>query len=175
MKNDIEIVIEKNVMNWVEHSLPMVTAENPVSIDLDQLQNTKNTKQIVPGSIFAFVVLVKTLIHYELPVKPILTIPLLETANQFTYATPHSLQDMEKQLHDLELPSLYLLHWGPRKWTPLCEELNIPLPFKLMENQFTDNTYVYYREFRYGRRIQLDCEFSRVIYAEYYPDGVKIQ
>lgn len=177
MESKHENSIESLVRGWVKINLPLVTSLNPVSIHLDQLlyKTPKKKPVIISSSLNIFTILVKILREHQVPVKPILTIPLAEISNEITSDIPRNLEDLTNQLNEFESPSFYLADWGPLKWIALCEEINIPLPFKLLDGEFANDIYVYYREFRYGRAIRFNSEYARVIYAEYYPDGVRIQ
>lgn len=175
MKSEFELSVEISVRKWVEDNLSLVTPMYPVSIHLDHVYKGLKLNELVSNAVHAFAVLIEVLRELQVPAKPVLTIPLAEISREITGSVPRNLKGLEKQLHELTPPSLYLLDWGPVKFVALCEELSIPLPFKLLDNEFADDIYVYYREYRYGRGIKANWEFARSIYAEYYPDGVRVQ
>lgn len=166
--------MDKVIQKWLEISLAHVSSVHPVTIHLrDLVGDSKTITDSVIQSTLAFNLLIEQLSVSGMPVKPVLTISLRSYSHKIEYQLPKSMEELIDQIDPYESPSLYLVNWNPPKSIALCEELRAPLSAPWLGVNL--HTYLYYREFRYGLAFNNRWEFSRAIYAEYYPEGIIIQ
>lgn len=166
-------LLNKQIKKWISKNLKLVSVHNPVSIHIDALLNRDVKKsEMIDISIQAFTILVKQIQELQMPVKPLMTIPLIAISKRIERSVPDNLITIENQL-DIEPSSLYLLDWAPAEYFETCEEFRSPLSFKLIDN-LLEGIYVYYREFRYEVGIENDWEFSRGIYVGYYSYNLRL-
>jgi len=162
------------VETWCTEKLQFVTPTNPISIHLDELLSF--TKGNPEGLMIAFKIyqnLIEFLTTLDMPIKPIMVIPLKYSDSRVALLAPNSFEDLCTQYDAKESPSLYLIDWQGCKFAAPCEEYCVPLIFELPID--TIKVYSYYREYRYQLGIDRNWDFSRAIYAEYYPDGLLVQ
>jgi len=158
--------MNEKVEHWLNDNLPQVTTQPALSIHLDELLDQPiNPNEYIPLGLTAFGRLIELLQALQLPVKPMLVIPLTSHSNQISRIIPSNMSDLETELTP-EPPSLYLLDWTPVEYFGVCEEYRSPLPFNLLAQS---GVYVYYREYRYEMDIIHDWEFMRAIYVNYWP------
>lgn len=163
------------IVNFCANCIPTVTPLTPCSLHLNEILGSSQNKAIyLVDTLTSYVFLVQHLIAIDLPVKPVLVIPLISQAFNIEMRTPASIEDLHNQIDSFEPPSLILLDWQHNKMVAPCEEYCSPLDFQLLHPS-QDHIYIYYREFRYLLGKFNNWEYSRAVYVEYYPNGVVTQ
>ena len=162
--------LEEQIERWVEGNLRSVSARSPVSNHLDELLGREiERSEMISLSLRCFALLVEHMRERLTPTQPMLVIPLVSESNKLQAVVPQDLQSIKDQWRHVESPSLYMLDWDASRHLYICEEYRSPLAFDLTDPPIP-GVYTYYREFRSEMDIRNDWEFTRCIYAEYYPD-----
>lgn len=160
-------MLHQRIQKWLMENMKSVSIHNSVSIHLDELLGKELQRSAVTKTaVQAFHILVKTLQELQMPVQPILVIPLISISEKIQRAVPSKAEMIEDQL-DFEPPSLCLMDWEIHKYFVVAEEYRCPLPFAFFDI-LEEHIYVYYREHRYKQGIDNDWEFARGVYIEYY-------
>ncbi|MCB0107995.1 MAG: hypothetical protein KDE53_18865 [Caldilineaceae bacterium] len=163
------------IIYFCENCLPTITPFSPCSLHLNEILGTPQSKQVdLSDMLKLYLFLVQHLIGTNLPAKPVLVIPLISQSFNIEMKVPTSVEDLRNQIDISEPPSLILLDWQHNKLVAPCEEYCSPLDFQLLDSS-QDQVYIYYREFRYLIGKINSWEYSRAIYAEYYPKGLVTQ
>jgi len=164
-----------NIIRFCDTCISAITPFNPCSRHLNEILSTPQNEQMeLYDTLKVYLFLVQHLIETDLPAKPILIIPLISQSVNIEMKAPTSVEDLRNQIDSSEPPSLALLDWQHNKLATPCEEYCSPLDFQLL-NSSQNQVYIYYREFRYLMGKINNWEYSRAIYAEYFPNGLVTQ
>jgi hypothetical protein len=165
----MEEAIARRLAVWLNDALPEVTVTNPVHIHLDELlERDIGRDEAVSLSIAAFRVLIHLLTEREMPVQPILILPLTPGTTELGARPPPNIHALLDDLDGLEPPSLYLSHWQTYAFPWIIEEYRVPLAFRLFDPPLAGRD-VHFSELRTQAAIAAGWEFARSIRAWYYP------
>lgn len=171
----MEAKFADTIANFCINGIIAVTPLTPYSLHLNKILSSSQNKSVyLDDTLKIYLFLVQHLIEIGQPVKPILVIPLVSQDFNIEMKIPTSMEDLYNQIDSLEPPSLILLDWQHNKMVAPCEEYCCPLDFQLLPS-LQEYIYIYYREFRYLLGKVNKWEYSRAIYAEYYPNGLITQ
>jgi hypothetical protein len=158
------------ISQWVLSNLDQVSVQKPSSVHIDTLLGSElPAEELLPLSLQLFTDLIDIIKQMGITFQPGIVIPLIDGSQELEASVPLSFDELEKQLHELERPSLYLIDRETWKYVQVFEEYKYPICFDLLKLE-TDDIYVYYREFRSMMAIENNWEFTRCIYADYYPE-----
>ena len=161
--------IAGRIAKWLDEALPQVAVTNPMHIHLDALlERDIGREEAVPLSIAAFRLLIELLTEREMPVQPILILPLTSGTTELGAQPPPNIHALLDDLDDLEPPSLYLSHWQTYAFPWIIEEYRVPLAFALFDPPL-EGVDVHFSELRTQAAIALGWEFARSIRVWYYP------